>query len=120
MIPGWRLTAVRALHTIIYVVMAAATLLVLYAGLTGAAGLWVGVSLTLVIIEAVVFVGGGMRCPLTAVAVRYGARPEGPYDTFFPERFTRHTLTVFGPMMALGVGLMLVRWIAAAGSATPG
>lgn len=108
---NWRLSVVRALHTAIYVVMASATLVVLYAGATGAAGLWLWMALGLVLLEAVVFGLSGMRCPLTAVAVRYGATRDGAYDTFFPERMTRHTLTVFGPLMGLGVGLLLIRWI---------
>jgi hypothetical protein len=50
-----------------------------------------------------------MKCPLTAVAVRYGARIDGPYDTYFPERCTRHTLTVFGPLILAGLALNLLR-----------
>ena len=112
MIGNRPLFVVRALHTIIYVVMASATIAVLFAGLTGATGRWLWLALGLVLIEAAVFIGCGMRCPLTAVAVRYGATRDGAYDTFFPEPCTRHTLTVFGPMMALGVGLLLLRWFA--------
>lgn len=107
---NWRLSFVRAVHTLIYVVMATATVVVLFAGVTGAAGPWLWVALALVLLEAAVFIGCGMRCPLTAVAVRYGATKEGAYDTFFPERITRHTLRVFGPMMAVGVALILIRW----------
>ena len=107
---NWRLGAVRAAHSLIYVVMAGATLLVLFGGLTGASGPWLYASLALVLFEAAVFIGSGMKCPLTAVAVRYGASVDGAWDTWFPERCTRHTLRVFGPLMALGVGLLLIRW----------
>ena len=110
---NWRLFIVRAVHTAIYVVMASAILAVLYAGLTGANGPWLRVCLALILIEAAVFIGSGMRCPLTAVSVRFGATPEGPYDTFFPERVTRHTLTVYGPLMAAGLILLLIRWFMA-------
>jgi len=108
---NWRLTLVRAMHTLIYVVMAGATLLVLFAGLSGASGRWLHVALGLALLEAAVFVGSGMKCPLTAVAVRYGARRDGAWDTFFPERCTRHTLAVFGPLLALGLALLLGRWL---------
>ena len=52
-----------------------------------------------------------MKCPLTAVAVKYGATPEAGFDTYFPERCTRHTLRVFGPMIVIALGLLTVRWI---------
>jgi hypothetical protein len=52
-----------------------------------------------------------MKCPLTAVVVRYGAGASAISDTFLPERLTRHTLQVFGPLVLLGFGLLVVRWV---------
>lgn len=111
-----RLFAVRALHTLIYVVMAIGTLVIVYAGVTGARGPWLWAALGLLAVETVVFVASGLRCPLTATVDRYaGGVPVS--DTFFPERLTRHTLAVFGPLLALGVVLVVARlWLANAGS----
>ncbi len=81
-----RLFGVRLLHTVIYVVMATASLLVLYGGISGAAGTWLTVAVALVVIETLVFAAGGLKCPLTAVAVKYGAGQDGLFDTFLPER----------------------------------
>jgi len=106
-----KLWLVRAVHTAIYVVMSAACFALLYAGLTGASGPWLWAALGLVAVECVVFIGSGMKCPLTAVAVRWGATPQGGYDTFFPERITRHTLAVFGPMIAISLALLVLRWL---------
>ena len=104
-----RLAAVRAVHTAIYLVMASAVFVVLYGGLTGARGPWLWTAEALVGVESVVFVASGMKCPLTAVAVKYGATREGTFDTFLPERLTRHTLTVFGPLVVLGLILVISR-----------
>lgn len=90
--------------------MASASLVVLYAGITGAQGRWLWVAAGLVAIESAVFAACGLKCPLTAVAVKYGATKDGAYDTFFPERITRHTFRVFGPVILLGFGLLAVRW----------
>ncbi|WP_374467753.1 hypothetical protein [Phenylobacterium sp.] len=110
-----RLAAVRTVHTVIYVVMALATLAVLYAGLTGASGPWLPVALLLVGIEAAVYLGAGLRCPLTAVAARYEGAAHVS-DTWFPERFTRHTMKVFGPLLAMGLTLLAARlWLAHGG-----
>lgn len=98
---------VRGAHTVIYFVMAGSIFTVLYAGIVGANDWWVWLALALVSIEIVVFVGSGMKCPLTAVATKYGARPGD--DTFLPERLTRHTLLIFGPLIALGLFLLITR-----------
>jgi hypothetical protein len=73
---------VRALHRAIYLVMAAATCLVLCAGITGYRGVWLDAALGLVTIEGVVFVGNGRKCPLPAVAQRNGADKGYVFDTF--------------------------------------
>lgn len=110
-----RLFGVRLLHTVIYVVMATASLLVLYGGISGAAGTWLTVAVALVVIETLVFTAGGLKCPLTAVAVKYGAGQDGLFDTFLPERFTRHTFRIFGPIILLGLLLLTVRQWSAVG-----
>ena len=62
-------------------------------------------------VEIVVFAGSGMKCPLTALAVRYGAETGHVFDTFLPERFTRHTFRVFGTVMSVGLLLLALRWL---------
>ena len=103
------LTLVRAVHTAVYVVMVSAILVLLYAGATAYVGVWLWVSLGLLFIETVVFVGNGLRCPLTALAVRYGATTGHAFDTFLPERATRYTFRFFGSLMVVGLFMLMVR-----------
>lgn len=104
------LSLVRWIHTLIYVTMVAAIAMLLYAGITGYDGLGLWVSLGLLAVETVVFLGNGMKCPLTAVAVRYGAEKGHAFDTLLPERLTRYTFRFFGTLMVLGLVLMILRW----------
>ena len=104
------LLLVRWIHTIIYVVMVAAIGILLYAGITGHTGLWFWTALGLVAVESIVFFGNRMRCPLTALAVRYGAEKGYAFDTLLPERVTRHTFRFFGTLTVLGLILMVLRW----------
>ena len=106
-----RLTLIRVIHTAIYLVMAAATFVLIYAGVTGAQGVWLWVALTLLAVETVVYLGNGMRCPLTALAVRYGAENGYVFDTFLPERATRYTFNFFGTVMGVGLALLILRWV---------
>lgn len=105
------LMLIRTVHTLIYLVMAVATFVLVYAGITGASGAWLWTALVLLGIEVVVYVGNGMRCPLTALAVRYGAETGYVFDTFLPERATRYTFNFFGSVMAVGLVLLILRWV---------
>jgi hypothetical protein len=104
-----RLAIVRGLHTAIYGILAAATLAILYAGLTGVHGAWLWPALALVGVESVVFVAAGLKCPLTALVARYAGKDHPVSDTFLPERLTRHTMRVFGPLVLIGVLLLAAR-----------
>ncbi len=104
------LALVRGVHTTIYLVMVAAIFTLLYAGATGYQGLWLWVSLGLLALETIVFLGNGMKCPLTALAVRFGAEKGYAFDTFLPERCTRLTFRIFGTLMVLGLILLGLRW----------
>jgi len=103
------LALVRWLHTAVYAVMVAAIGVLLYAGVTAYAGVWLWVALALLAGETLVFAGNGFSCPLTALAVRYGAEKGWAFDTFLPERVTRLTFRVFGSLMALGLVLLALR-----------
>ena len=85
---------VRLVHTVVYVVMAIGTLFILYAGIVDYFRFWLYAVLGLLAIEVAVFVGNGMKCALTALAKRYGAEKGYAFDTFLPEKFTRHTFRV--------------------------
>jgi len=89
--------------------MVAAIGVLLYAGATGYAGALLRIALGLLAAESVVFVGNGFTCPLTTLAVRYGATTGHAFDTFLPERATRYTFRFFGSLMVAGLLMLAVR-----------
>ncbi len=110
-----RLALIRGLHTAIYLVMAVSTFVLLYAGVSGAQGAWLWIALALLGVEVVVYLSNGLRCPLTALAVRYGAETGYVFDTFLPERATRYTFGFFGTVMVVGLALLFLRWVGVLG-----
>lgn len=103
--PG-KLAIVKVAHTVIYMTMASATLYVFYCGLSGRRDQVLVVAAALVGFEALVFLGNGMRCPLTVLAQKYGDLKGHVGDTFFPEACTRYTFRVFGSLYASGLILI--------------
>jgi hypothetical protein len=103
-----RLETVKAVHTLIYAVMVAAIVYILYCGVTDTTGTLLFVAIGLVTVEAIVFLGNGRRCPLTTLAQRLGDRTGHVGDTFLPERCTRYTFGVFGSLFVVGLALVVV------------
>ncbi len=101
-----RLAIVKIVHTIIYVAMASATLYVFYCGVTGRRDRVLPLAAALVAFDGVVFFANGRRCPLTALAQKYGDPKGYVGDTLFPETCTRHTFRAFGTLYAIGLILI--------------
>lgn len=103
------LVAIRVVHTLIYLVMAGAVLYLLYCGIVDRIGLGTYIALALVVTECIVFVGNGMKCPLTTMAKEHGAEKGYVFDAFIPERLTRYTVPTFGSLFAVALLILLVR-----------
>ena len=112
-------TLVRALHTGVYAIMAAATLALLAIGLTGQfmAALWLVVPL--LVIEIAVFGLSGLKCPMTAWVDRYAGPSRHVADTYLPEAPTRRALAIFGPVLPIAFILLLARWVGLLGGGSP-
>ncbi len=104
------LSAARGLHTLIYGVMAFATVGLLYVSVTGRflPALWL--LMPLLSVEIAVFAASGLKCPLTAVVDRFAGAGVHVADTYLPETLTRHTVAIFGPILPIAFMLLAARW----------
>ena len=91
--------------------MVGAVLYILYCGIADRFGPLLFVALGLVLLECAVFVGYGMKCPLTSMAQEHGAKKGYVFDQFIPEKYTRLTVPTFGTLLALGILLLFYRII---------
>ena len=103
-----KLTLVRVAHAAVFIVMTISTVAVLYAGVTGARGPWLGVALFMLAGEVVVFVGNGMRCPLTTWAVNYGAESGHVFDVFAPNWLMQALFRTETVLALLGIALIVL------------
>lgn len=64
----------------------------------------------LVLIEALVLVFNGWRCPLTAVAARYTDDRRDNFDIYLPEWLARHIKVIFSVLYVAGLFAAVGRW----------
>ncbi len=75
----------------------------LYAGFAGRSDRRAGVAAAVVTSESLIFVGNGLRCPMTQLAERIGAEKGSVTDIYLPDWFARNLPAIHVPLILLAV-----------------
>lgn len=106
------LRAIKLLHTVIWAFFAACILAIPVCVVLG----WIAAAwclIAVVLVEVVIIVTNGMRCPLTAVAGRYTNDRRDNFDIYLPEWLARNNKTLFGWLFAAGLAYTILASIGA-------
>lgn len=98
---------VKIIHTLIFAVLSGCVLLVLYSGLVGLVTIWTWTAIAMILLEGVVLVSFGWKCPLTIVAERLGASEGAVADIFLPKWFADRIFPICGGTFFLGCVLIV-------------
>jgi len=104
-----KLSLLRVVHALIFVVMVCASLFVAYAGIVDYRGPVLIGAAGLVAIEGAVLIGNRWQCPLTRLARRYGSAKGWALDAVLTENGARMALWLGGCAYALGLALLALR-----------
>ncbi len=103
------LRVVKAIHTLVWAIMASAVFYVLYVGVSGEKQGFVWLAIGLIVLETGVLLINRWRCPLSDVAARYTEEQRDNFDIYLPQWLARHNKTIFGIMFGIGLLLVLLR-----------
>jgi hypothetical protein len=109
MSPSRSLRVVKLVHTAAWALFAGCILAIpVYAWKCdrSTAAVLIGV----VLVEVVILLLNGMRCPLTAVAAKYTADRRDNFDIYLPLWLARHNKRLFGSLFVGGMLFTLGRW----------
>ena len=106
---GARLRRVKILHTAIWALFATCTAAIPVLASIGQDRAAIAL-IFVVLVEVLVLVANGGRCPLTAVAARYTRDRRANFDIYLPEWLARHNKAVFGSIYFVGVAMTFWRW----------
>jgi fucose 4-O-acetylase-like acetyltransferase len=96
-----RLTFIRTLHTIIWIVMTAAICYIGYSVVVMRFGVMFSIAMALVVGEIVVILANSWTCPLTNVARRYTADTAPNFDIYLPKVIARFNKEIFSIILVL-------------------
>jgi hypothetical protein len=103
-----KLILVKALHTLIWAVLATVVLFVLWSGINAHSSIYSWLAVVAVLIEGAVLMIFGGSCPLTRLARRYSDSGKDNFDIYLPNWLAKHNKLIFGSIFLLGLVLMLI------------
>ena len=103
------IVAIRAVHAVLFLTLAAGVLHVLVCGVTGRRGRWLWIALVGCALELAVLALFSWRCPLTTLAEWLGARSGSVADLFLPAWTMPYVFPAFGAILVVGALLVAVR-----------
>lgn len=106
------ITFIKTIHTLAFILLSIANLALLYAALTGIVTKVTWLSIGLVLIEGIILMFNGWRCPLTAYTENLGAVSGQVTDIFLPKWFADRIFLICGLLFAFSVILFSIRIIA--------
>jgi hypothetical protein len=104
-----KLTAVKVVHTLIWLFFVAAIFYILYSGISNKITITTWIAIGLIIAEGVVLVLFKMFCPLTLIARKYSDSEKDNFDIYLPNWLARHNKIIFTTIYLLGVIIVLIR-----------
>lgn len=107
------LVFVKALHTLVFVVIFAALLFLLYCGLANQLSYWTAIAFALVLAEVIIYVGNGFRCPLKTIADQLTPTGQRATDIYLPSWFSKRIVAISTPLLVFDCLLLLLRLLGA-------
>ncbi len=102
---------IKIIHTIIWAIMVAAILYILYCGLTNQFNILLWVSIGLIFLEGLALLLNKWNCPLTSIAARYTPDRTDNFDIYLPIFLAKYTKTVFSALFVIGLFIVIFNMI---------
>lgn len=106
-----KLVAIKTIHTLVWIFMAAAVLYVLYSGVYNQINILTWFSIGIIISEGIVLLAFRMYCPLTVLARRYSDSSKDNFDIYLPNWLARYNKLIFTSIFIIGLLLVLFRML---------
>ena len=101
-----KIILIKLAHTVIWFIMALASIYILYAGITKTESVWLWLSIGLLCLESLVLVFNKWTCPFTPMAMKYTSDRADNFDIFIPNIVARYNKVIFGAIFAIGLILV--------------
>ena len=104
-----KLFCLKLIHTIIWAFFVLVIFYILFAGIFDRVNGYTFLAIGLVVIEGLILLLVGWRCPLTVVGEKHTVNHETGFDIFLPRWLAKHNKAIFGTLFGIGAVLVILR-----------
>lgn len=102
---------IKLVHSLIWLIMALASIYILYAGITNTFNSILLVCIILLISEILILVYYKWSCPLTFIAERYTQDRNSNFDIYLPNWLAKYNKIIFWIIFVIGIVLVIFNFI---------
>jgi hypothetical protein len=102
---------VNTFHVTVYLVMVSSIFYIIYAAIAKVFGPILIATLTLLSIEIAVFVGSGMRCPITDLSQKYGSEDGYAFERYLSKKTADRIFSFFRVLLIASIILLVIRYL---------
>jgi len=104
-----KLLCIKLIHTIIWAFFVFIIFYILFAGIFDIINVYTFIAIGLVMIEGLILLLFGWRCPLTVVGEKYTDDHEIGFDIFLPKWIAKNNKSILGALFGIGAVIVIFR-----------
>jgi hypothetical protein len=104
-------TLVKFVHMLAGIALSAGLAVLLYEVIVDKITILTWIAVALLLIEGVILIANGWKCPLTSYAERLGSTHGRVTDIFLPKWVADRAFQVYGALFAVGLLLLAIRML---------
>lgn len=107
----FRLTAIKLVHTVVWIFFNVVIFYMLYAAVVGKLDIWLWVCFGLVLLEGIFLLLFRFFCPLTILARKYSDSAKDNFDIYLPNWLARYTKVIYTSLVVLALVITIYRMV---------
>lgn len=100
---------IKAVHTVIWIVMSASNFLAFYFAFIGRFDAWFWIPCLLIVSVIFIILFNNWRCPITPIAEKYTEDRKSNFDIYLPEWLAKYNVKIFSVIIVVEVLIVLVK-----------
>jgi hypothetical protein len=107
--PSSKLLTIKVVHTLIWAFFVLIILYILYSAIIDRIDILTWISIALIVVEGIILLINGWRCPLTTLGEKYTEHNDVGFDIFLPRWVAKNNKTIFTVIYLIGVIIVIYR-----------